>query len=857
MEVLEHEHDRFQEELGEQVPILSAGEWLFQSFLPALQGHVVLLLAGRPSGLKERLEAFRAHHPRLMFRPISLEPLSKEETKEYLAAVAQAEGKQGNGDAATRLWSFSEEKDEVIHLLTRGRPILLALVADMMSHGWPLPPPFNRPLEDLRQRDESEGWPEVERSLVVRIQESPSPIGETVRTLAWLRKGATPELLARLMDLKKPSGEWDVHTATGYLDQASRLALVKVRPGDRRVFLHDEVYSLLEKHVLARCGQEENDRVHAAIEAYYRDLVRDLRQRAEPFPPVLASIQANLRQALVEEMHYRLRHSPPMGFAFYFWLAEEALGEQDAEMDMLLRTEFLRSMGMLTESDFFMGFVPREAEVDLAVRWGIRAIFLRNDPVRALGIFDQIRRRWGREAGKLGLAWAHLQFYEAVARVRRAEGDDWREARTLLATVEQRADEILEYPPETPVVTARRWRARILKSLALNYRGYLDRQQGRYLEAVKNYQESAMLQRRMGMSALVPTLTNLAYAMALTGQFRHARLLTEEAENLAQRHGKDHMLALALNVRAWVEECDAHHKAALRYTERALKIAMELPTPRTQGRIYLTRARARRYLWDSMDEAEKRRQNGSFEEALKEANQAVSLLRSNPPDRVDALLERGCVYRELARMYQSQGRGAEADMAAEKSRKDLERATMLAGAVGLPRHQALAWTNLGWLYYYTGRVEQVEESLQQANSPFPTEYLFPSEGPKPPMARAKRKGEATLPYWSSLGKAEMLRAQLALDQADAAPDGDGREEHLRAAVKHITLSLAYDELIADEYFDLSRAEEGIHKRILRDGLSISTLHRYAEQVAADQGLEQPTRLQRFLVRMFGPAELWV
>ncbi len=856
MEVLRYEHDPFQDELGEEAPVPSAGQWLFQSFLPALRGNALVLVAGRPAGLPKELAAVRQKNSHLLIHHIQLEALNKDETKEYLRAVAQAEGRRGDGDAATRLWSFSEQCGDTAYLLTEGRPILLALVADMVVHDWPLPTPLDKPLKELTRQDVDEWWPDLEKGLVVRMQESPTPLGTTIRTLAWLRKGATPELLAQVMDLRTDDGAWDIYTAAGYLDQVAELAWIKVRPGDRRIYLHDEMYALLEKHVLQDCSDEERDRTYAAIQAYYRNLTHELEQRSEQLPPALASVQARLRQAFVEGIHYRLRHSPSMGFAMYFWLAEEALAGRDSEMDMLVRTEFLRTLALLKESGHFLGTIPREAEVDAGVRWGMRALFLQGDTELALSIFDRVRRRWGRQAGKLKLAWAHLQLYRAVARIRRAGGDDWQEARKLLASVEETMDEVLRSPPENPVVKSRLWRARIIKSLALASRGYLDRQQGRYLEAVKHYQESAMLQRRLGMAALAPTLTSLAHVMALTGEFHHARLLAEEAERLTRRRGKEHMLALTLNVRALVEGYDDHHKTALRYTDQALEIAAELPTERVRGLIYLTRARAYRYLWRSLTERERKAEPNFFDGALRAVNQAVNLLRKTPADKVEALLERGCIYSELARQHHVDGNGEKAEEFAEKSREDLERVAALAAAIDLPRQQALAWTNLGWLCYHIGRTREVRTALRQAYRPFPSAYLFPDRGPLPPLAGNGGKHQATLPYWSTLGKAEMLKAYLALDRALDTADKQEHEAQLQVAVKHITLSLAYDELVANLHFDLAKAEEALHKRIIQNGLSIKTMHHYAQKVAEAQGLRQPTRFQEFLSRIFGPADLW-
>lgn len=857
LEVLEYEHDPFQEELGEDVPALSAGKWLFQSFFPALQGNVVVLLAGRSAELLPRLESVQQQNERVIVRHRQLEALDEEETHEYLRAVAQAEGRRGDGDAAARLWTFCDERGDVIHFLTEGRPILLALVADMIAQGWELPPAFERTLQELQGPGLEQWRPGLERALIMRLQASSTPIGNTLRALAWLRKGATPELLAQLLDLKNADGEWDRYTATGYLDQVTQLALVKVRPGDRRVFLHDEMVALLESYVLQECDEEERERGYAVIRAYYRNLTRQLGQRVEKLSPVLATIQSRLRQAFAEEMHYHLYFDPPMGLAMYFWLAEEALGGRDVEMDMLVRTEFLRTVALLLASDRFLGAVPREAELDVAVRWGMRALFLKGDPEAALSIFERVRKRWGREARKLELSWAHLQLYRALAKIRRATGDDWQDAREVLASVLEMSDRMLAFPPENPVIRARRWRARIIKSLALNYLGYLDRQQGRYREAVRHYHESAMLQRRLSMNALVSTLTNLSYALAQTGEFHRARLQAEEAERLARRGGQNHMLAMTLNVRAFVEASDDHHRAALRYADRALEIGTQLPNDRVRGLSHLARATAFRYLWASLCESDKKREAGLFDETVREANQAVSLLRAAPADRVGALLERGCIYRELARLHHSEGKAEEAQEVAGRSRQDLERVAVLAAALGLTRQQSLAWTDLGWLCYYLGKVEEAQEALEQAYQPFPVEYLFPAQGALPPMAQEKIKNEAALPFWSALGKAEMLRAHLALDRVLSASEHENRDQQLQTAVRHITLSLAYNELIAPSYFGLARAEEGLHRRIIQDALSIKAMHRCAQQVAEEQGLQQPTRFQAFLNQMFGPADLWM
>jgi tetratricopeptide (TPR) repeat protein len=876
LEVIEYEQDPFRQGLEGDVASLSAGEWLFQVFFPSLKGNVVILLAGRPPGAQERIKALLAASPGIQFQHTQLQALEQDETREYLETVGAAEADLGDQDAAARLFDYAQERGDVVHFLTGGRPILLALVADMVAHGWALPASFDLALQALRQQPDRAWRGEMESALVVRIQESPTPIGNTLYTLAWLRKGATAELLARVMDLKTRDGEWDLATSRHYADQVARLSLVKVRPGEGRVFLHDEMYALMEEYVLRETSQEEKDRIYEAILQYYRDQIQDLENQIEQSAGLSPLFHARLREAFVEEVHYRLVHRPLFGFATYFWRAEEALGARDTESDALLRTELLRTVGLLKQLDALGALDVRELEMDMAVRWGIRALFLGNDPEEALAIFDRVEGQWNRDDETLQLAWLHLQLYRAVARIMRADEGDWSQARQLLQTVQRSTDEILsgqEPPlsamkslfswvvsprvfPEPAVTSSRQWRARVLKAWSLNYQGYLDRQQGRYVEAVHSYQQSTMLQRRLGMASLAPTLCNLAYAMALLGRVHPARLLTDEAERRARRSGKEYVLALALNVRALVEGYGDHPQAALRYTDRALRMARGLRAPRVLGLIYLTRARTHRYLLASTIEEGARRDPRLLARALKEVNQAVNLLKNNPPDRVAALIERGTMHRELARVHYSQHREVEAVQSARMSARDLERAIALAGAMDLPDQCALAWVNLGWLWYYAAQTEEAAKALQAGYSSIPTDYLFPSHGPLPKMAEGKKKGEARLPFWGTLGKAEMLKAYMALDQTRAALTKEDRERHLEEAVKHVMLSLAYNEQIAREGFEVARAEEGLHRRIMEDHLSIGQLHKHACQVAQSQGLHQPTRFQAFLDRMFGPADLW-
>jgi tetratricopeptide (TPR) repeat protein len=512
-------------------------------------------------------------------------------------------------------------------------------------------------------------------------------------------------------------------------------------------------------------------------------------------------------------------------------------------------------------------------ELDTAVRWGMRALFLQDDPGGALGIFDRLQARWPAAAGPPNLAHVHMQLYQAAAQIERAEEGDWERARALLKDVQQKTEtppgehpipaapdgllwwaRLAQDPPADSKAAGQQLLARTLQAMALDYEGYLDHQQGRYAEAMVHYQSSAMLQRRLVMAGLAPTLTNLSYTMALMGQFQNARLLAQEAERWARHGGKEYVLALALNTQALVEAYDNHPGDALRYAERGLKTIKGLRAPRVRGLLLLTRVKAHRYLLRVDEEGGRVPQ--SLDAALKEANLAVNLLKGSPTDRVQALIERGCLHREIARVHYARQQEAKAVRAARGSQRDLERAAALAGATNLLDQQALALTDLAWLWYYTGQIRKARHTLRQAKDSVPSDYWLPDQGGLPRRTDSTRRGEACLPFWTTLGKGEMLRAYIALDQGSSVFDTTERKKGLQEAVHHISCSLAYNELFADEHFFMTRAEESLHNRILHDRIEISDLHLYAQKAADELRLDQPTRFQRFLGRLFGPAELW-
>ncbi|MDY0041612.1 MAG: hypothetical protein RBS57_14965, partial [Desulforhabdus sp.] len=282
-----------------QATVLDIGNWLLHDFLPKIQGNVIVLMAGRPSVWNQQLDSLIQQHPHIQTETFTVSALSEAESKEYLETII---AKYADPDATARLQAFSEEHSAALPLLTQGKPILLSLVADMVAQGSVLPLVFAEPLEKLRSLEPEKLQEIVRHALFDCLQASPSPVGETLRQLAWLRKGATPELLARLLRLKTPQGDWDITKATQYLDKVRILTFVKARSDDDRTFLHDELYALFDCYAPPYRSSEEQASVYGVIETYYDAQLGFLPSAQEMLPQV----EAQRQQLHLERLHYLL-----------------------------------------------------------------------------------------------------------------------------------------------------------------------------------------------------------------------------------------------------------------------------------------------------------------------------------------------------------------------------------------------------------------------------------------------------------------------------------------------------------------------------------------------------------------------
>jgi tetratricopeptide (TPR) repeat protein len=195
----------------------------------------------------------------------------------------------------------------------------------------------------------------------------------------------------------------------------------------------------------------------------------------------------------------------------------------------------------------------------------------------------------------------------------------------------------------------------------------------------------------------------------------------------------------------------------------------------------------------------------------------VEILESLPAmDRVvEALIELGCAYRDLAKVIRGPlRRDQERDTSritetvkenARKGQQALRRAADIAKNRGIVGRQIDALVNLAWLHYYVLEDEQALSILQEAQELIPQEFYITERG-RPQIDR----GETVVPTLMQLGKIALLCGQIRFNEYQRRKDSSSLEQ----AIEHYVLSLEYDSLASDQVFrDMRRGMDRIYERL--------------------------------------------
>lgn len=862
--------------LSEQRPAVL--EWLLRDFLPKIQ-NAVILLAGRPQPLNLTADLTKlAQTSGREFVAFDMQGLNEEEALAYFEAViASAEKSQYAADQqaarAIRSWSLDERLAIFYCLCDEGndlriRPILLALAIDhLVVAGRPLAA-LTRPLAEAQALSNAERRAienQLGQALVQTLREYRRPADEIIITLGWLRKGADAPLLARLTGLQ----EDEVERALIHIRD---LSFVKERPADNRLFLHDEMYDLLQRNVLSRISPDESEQIYSDLQAYYGELIQTARQRISelyrpqadtfeetlPDPSQVREARSRLQDAMVEALYYRLRWKPVEAFQRYIINATEALVGGDESLWLLLRAELF---GFWAERDPYEqleqidGLQRADVTADSAVRW-VMWLWSQDRYDAALEKANQLADSAHDliEAGGV-LAEAHAQAWRGYLNV---FSGNYAQAEQLLTSAENLLD-------HWAASNRRDLRWAGVFARTYNSLGYLYSSQTRYYEAIEAFAKASQIWQRVQLKIEeATTLNNRAFSVAKIGKFHVALPLAKHALRFREELGPRVPVGLSVNTLALIELAQYDLAGALRDAERACEIFQRLTSPRGIGLALTVLAEAKRRTSVSVTNLQQGRSAQLLAEAAKHATEAIEIFSTKiqePRRKAEALRERGRVYRDWARLRRERSNiiatnevnhgKATMEELAQQSEIDFRAAIDLAqNNIYLLNDIKLS---LARLYFYTqlyvgapnyGSTHRVIEQdlLAEIEAAIPAEYRTP---PKPSSDLPK--------VWSLVhaGGLALLRGLTAFNRWYS----NQNDVHwFKRAVEQYTVSLAYYHYFSDDIFqEVREASDQIYEQ-----LNLLSLPEKRSLYAIVAGVERQydlgvgtSRMSQFLHNRFG------
>ena len=832
-EKLRPQKDLVAEELGisEEDDVFS---WVINTFLPNLKNGVILL-AGRTkdnADLSKELTNLCDNHDN-KFVPIQLHGLSEQETLAYFEKVVsqlQKSKQEEDRDAATFLKQLTEKRRKsVFHALrnegeqARVRPILLALAIEIIRISGQIPAFLTLPLtkaKALTDDKRAENRKELCRTVVREIKNRRSPLDKLIIALGWLRKGATIELLAKVSGVAKEEVE-------AKQSRLQELSFIKKRPKDDRLFLHDEMYSLLDEYALKRAPGPQRERIYRIVQTYYRYLEKDLRQemsdvykeeqsKEETTGEDLQKTRQKYYDILVDDLHYRLEKDVNEGFETYFRYAEQATTGDFDELDLLLRSELLEFLKHFQGSNDFI----KRVKADAAIRW-LKRSYADGDKQQAKKIINQLTggaKDLIGEAGPLAkhefIVWKALvetEFEKALQEAAKQLDTSIAELKNMPA--DQRS-------PQWSAVMAR----------AYNNRGYVARMLGHIEVAIDNYQKTLPHWRQQVMEVeQANTLNNLSFALSKKGEIAIGRRLAKDALTLRKTRGPGVPVVLSFSTLAEIEILAGNHLEAQTYATDALKLSKQMGHKQGQVLALLALAQSTRYFADPEAKEDKEERIQLLEKSVDNCKQVLEMAEEiKPEESIRARYEKAASLREICRLKKESGEDYDTE---QKKAEELFKQLLEETAAAKLWHRYFdIRMGKAWMVYYlqddSGKIEKELQNIRIAMDTLEEDYKTYKIS-KTHWPLVSEISEISIV--GQFARYHVLKGVLALDQKKFTEVG-----------KQFTLAFAYDQLIDVNARDVQRGINVVYRRLR--ALNTKELLEVFESTGHVLGVDLPTKV---------------
>lgn len=743
------EYERDPEEVLADCEVREQGapswQWLLERVgdLP----NTAILIAARPTNmLRKRLADAYGNRVRI----IEIKGFTRNETEAYFRAT----------HLGRQVAEESSEMVEKIHLLSDGRPILIALAIDWLGRGmWDesLSPVSARDLRtwktgahaEERSGEYGEVWQQwrktrqrFEEALVKQIRRLASPLDIAVRYVALCRKGCNAAILSRLMDISEAQ-------AGGMIEQLLTLSFVKSpRPGSHGLFfLHDEMYDLVEEYVWKDEWPDyrEQGRLDCIIVEWYNEQIRQLAQQIKDSKDYRERVDLRRQQQLqmAERLYYQFDADPREGYRAFSRLDEEAIGAREHEWDVLLRNEALWFLGHRGWRVVEWGPTRvRDSRVELSPwvhhdfsRHWVERYIVTQQWKKAVDVAEKLLAKKPlpeepelyRPGLKIALATA--QAYLGGVHIDPA-----------LKNFRQAIAEVQALVQTAPAEKQNRRRFNHLLGTAYLYQGLALRSTPYLRDAARSYLQAAYRFRENEYGpGLAEALNNLAYVYARQGKPERAMAPCDEALAIRQELGDEYPIGLSLNTKGIIYERRDLPETAIRFSEDALEIFEDIGNERGEilarinlGRAYRRKGRSSEWRDKGVPKPGKK---SDFEEGEAFLSEAITQIGKDEPSTgdaaeleaskaaetfylVEAYDELGCLYRDwVASLWEYERERALDELVPklEKGVWNLERARdLLRDNSTVPERNALLYVDatedLARVHYWRARVESEREA---------------------------------------------------------------------------------------------------------------------------------------------------
>jgi len=789
-ERMQYEVDEIQKLCGLEDETTTVRAWLLDQ-LRHWENCVVLLM-GRPEAdpyLGKALAEALDTDPRVHYEVRELGGFDQDE------ACAYFEQKKAEYPALEHVdTSFCDRLWEV----TEGNPIRLDLAVEVIQHGLS----FDKFRDKVEAGSIEKVRDEIDRLLVDHVMrgEPDSSLRDILRYLAIARKGLDAGLLRHL------ERGWDPEKCQSRLDTIAERGFVKRHPEDERLFLHDEMYKFCDTYLLQ---PEDAQRRSACIVEWYNKQIEDVKDAKE---------RQNIQ---IDSLLYRLRANPDEGYHWYAKHAEFAIRAAEVGLDMRMRSEvmaFLKSTSPLDQR--FVSSAPslvEEFNCDSAVHW-VKRLMARGENEQAVNVAEKVLDTFpgffASEDPIFKLARADLAVYYAQALIYtgafQSGVDLLREVITTLEG-EQRPERLGSQDEDYA-----RWRRNLVLGRAYNNLGYAYWMNlGHYRAALREFRLALPCFRASGLwEELANTNDNMGRVYALLRHPTRAAALIDEALALRRKLGRDYRIALSLNSRAIVHlEFGEPHRAR-RLAEETLSMFEELKAQRGIGLALITLGRTLRNLGALWIQGLYSHQECDqfLSDGVQHLDRAVSIFEKivdEPVRLVEALNERGCTYRERARLaYEMGPEHPGARTISLRAIDDLKSAMKLAEKHKLEMWYVDSCEDLAQIYFLQGDFDNTKFWLQRAEEAVPENYKIKEGG----LAAKVPEEEWVEAFWLQMGKVELLRGSLEFDLGTDRSSRPATHEVLRNTAQHYMLSAAYFEKYSERAVGLGDAFKQMYDR---------------------------------------------